>query len=165
MDLGIKVSLLVLLIVFIVSCSFIYGVTQYLALEKEIDTLNNKIFVSEMQRRMLHNDLEDLLDGKWVALKVEATGYAPLDPDAVEGMCFSGDPTITASGVDSTPGRTVAMGRSFPYGTRVYIPGIGMRVVEDRGGMIGDNNIDIMFKTKAEALAFGRQEMIVFIAN
>ena len=29
---------------------------------------------------------------------VEATAYAPIDPQAVEGMCYSGDPWVTASG-------------------------------------------------------------------
>ena len=31
-------------------------------------------------------------------IRAEVTSYAPLDPDAVEGMCYSGDPSITATG-------------------------------------------------------------------
>ena len=41
---------------------------------------------------------------------------------------------ITASGTVATVGRTVGC-NSLPFGTRLYIDGIGERVVEDRGGM------------------------------
>lgn len=49
---------------------------------------------------------------------------------------------ITASGAVATVGRTVAC-NSLPFGTRIYIDGIGERVVEDRGGMAG-NVIDVL---------------------
>ena len=42
-----------------------------------------------------------------------ATGYAPLDPGAVCGMCYSGDPTVTASGRETKPGVTVAVDKSM----------------------------------------------------
>ena len=41
---------------------------------------------------------------------------------------------ITASGTVATVGRTCAS-NDFPFGTVLYIDGIGERVVEDRGGM------------------------------
>ena len=46
----------------------------------------------------------------------------------------------TASGRDATVGRTVAM-KGLPFGTRVYIEGIGERVVEDRG--VGSGKVDV----------------------
>ena len=78
-------------------------------------------------------------------------------------MCYSGDPTITASGSKSTPGRTIAAGSNIPFNTLVYIPKLGYRTVEDRGGMIGENKIDVMFNTKQEAIDFGRRKMVVYI--
>lgn len=153
------------LILLVVTTIAIYTVMYIVGLNEELDTLNNKLFASEMERRSLENDIDALMNGEWLAVKVEATGYAPLDPEAVEGMCYSGDPTITAGNFRSDPNRTVAMGRSYPYGTRVYIPGVGNRVVEDRGGMITDGHIDIMFATKKEALAFGRQLITIYIKS
>ena len=115
----------------------------------------------------LHNlnaDLHYLITKDlWEAIEVELTAYAPLDSRAVEGMCFSGDPTVTASGSRSTPGRTVAAGRGFAYGTKIYIPGHGHRIVEDRGGAISDTHIDLMVDTKEEAYAIGREKVIIFV--
>lgn len=47
---------------------------------------------------------------------------------------------ITASGRTATVGRTVAM-KGLPFGTRVYIDGIGERIVEDRG--VGAGKVDV----------------------
>lgn len=47
---------------------------------------------------------------------------------------------ITASGKTATVGRTVAM-KGLPFGARVYIEGIGERVVEDRG--VGAGKVDV----------------------
>lgn len=119
-----------------------------------------------IQTVVLQGEIEDLKQVKktFIPMVVKATGYAPLDPRAVEGMCYWGDPRITASRAPSNPSRTVAMGPSIPYGTQVYIPGIGYRVVEDRGGAIKDDCIDIMFRTQEEAFTFGVQEnKVIFI--
>lgn len=49
---------------------------------------------------------------------------------------------ITASGTVGVVGRTVAA-NNFQFGTRLYIDGIGERVVEDRGGM-QENTLDVL---------------------
>lgn len=86
------------------------------------------------------------------------SGYAPLDPKAVKGMCYSGDPKVTASGRTTQPGITVAASRNIPFGTLVFIPTLGWRVVEDRGGSIKGNRLDVCFKTRKEALDWGMQK-------
>ena len=100
---------------------------------------------------------------KWTPIEVEATGYAPLDPQAVPGMCYSGDPTVTASGEPSQPGISIAAGPSVPFGTEMYVPGYGVGVVHDRGGMISDKHIDLMFATRGQALSWGRQTVTVWV--
>ncbi|MDI6740759.1 MAG: 3D domain-containing protein [Candidatus Edwardsbacteria bacterium] len=87
------------------------------------------------------------------------TAYAPLDPAAVEGMCYSGDPNVTASGLPPIPGETVAAGPGIPFGSRVWIEGLGIRTVNDRGGRITDNHLDVVFATRKDALSFGRQNL------
>ena len=95
----------------------------------------------------------------------EITGYAPLDDEAIEGECYSGDPSITANGEPVIPGLTAAAGSGIPFGTTVYIDGIGPRIVQDRGGAVGNRNLDIVFETKDEAIRFGRQNRTVILVK
>ncbi len=91
----------------------------------------------------------------------EATAYAPLDPDAVEGMCYSGNPYETATGARTTPGRTIATDPDvIPMGARVFIPGVGVRVAEDRGGLIKGNRLDLCMSSRAAALDYGRRRVM-----
>lgn len=64
------------------------------------------------------------------------TGY-----DTCAACCGKAD-GITASGTTATVGRTCAA-NGLPFGTRLYIEGIGERTVEDRGGMKGQH-IDVL---------------------
>ena len=92
-----------------------------------------------------------------------ATAYAPLDPEAVAGVCYSGDPNITASGMPIEPGISVAAGPSVPFGTWLWIEGLGWRRVDDRGAAIRDGRIDICMITREEAIRFGRRQVTVII--
>ena len=60
----------------------------------------------------------------------------------------------TASGTVATAGRTIAASSSLPFGTKVNING-HTYTVEDRGGAIKGNKIDIYFSSHAQALAWG----------
>lgn len=64
----------------------------------------------------------------------------------VTGYVATGNPC--ASGAYPTEGYTIAS-NSLPMGTRVYIEGIGERVVEDTGGMAG-NVIDVFCGSESE---------------
>lgn len=120
-------------------------------LQEEIEKIEMKL-----------TDIEDELN-KWSVH--EATAYAPLDPNAKEGMCYEGDPRITASGAPVVPGVTVAAGKESPFGTELYIKGIGKRIVQDRGAAISRGRIDIAVKTQAEAIRFGRRHVLVKMLN
>lgn len=68
----------------------------------------------------------------------------------------------TASGTRATAGRTIAADTSvFPFGTRLVING-QVYVVEDTGGAICGNRIDVFFNSHQDALNFGRQYASVF---
>ena len=70
---------------------------------------------------------------------------------------------ITASGGKAVQGVTVAADKSIPFGTRIYIDGVGERIVQDRGGAIKGKRIDLYFSDHQSALNFGRQTKQVTI--
>jgi len=52
----------------------------------------------------------------------------------------------------------------YPFGTRIYVPGYGMGVVEDRGSAIkGPNRLDLFFESHEKALDWGRRQVKVEI--
>lgn len=63
----------------------------------------------------------------------------------------------TSSGAIVSPG-TIAADRSiYPYGTVMYIPGYGYGRVEDTGGAIDGQHIDLYFPNHLLALKWGVQ--------
>ena len=61
-------------------------------------------------------------------------------------------------------GTIAADTRYYPFGTRMYIPGYGWGVVEDRGGAIkGEERIDLFFDSHNQALRWGRRKVPVTI--
>lgn len=71
------------------------------------------------------------------------TGY-----DACAKCCGKTD-GITASGTVAEVGRTVAMCRDYPFGTVIYIDGLGYYTVEDRG--VGKGCVDVFVNNHSEA--------------
>ena len=88
-----------------------------------------------------------------------ATAYAPLDPAAVEGVCYAGDPTVTATGTEARVGIIAVDPQVIPFGTRVWVEGFGWLSAEDRGGAIRGNKIDILMASRQDALRWGRREV------
>ena len=80
-------------------------------------------------------------------------------------QCCGKNDGITASGVKAIEGVTVAMNKSIPFGTKIYIDGVGERIVQDRGEAIKGNRIDLYFSDHQSALNFGRQTKKVTILN
>jgi len=63
---------------------------------------------------------------------------------------------ITSTGTRARIGRTVAVDPSvIPYGTVLYIDGIGTRVAEDTGGAVKGKHIDVLVPNNKIAMAFG----------
>jgi 3D (Asp-Asp-Asp) domain-containing protein len=55
------------------------------------------------------------------------------------------------------------MDNRYPFGTKVYIDGLGTYTVQDRGGKIKGNHIDVWFPSHRAAVKFGRRRMKVWI--
>lgn len=58
--------------------------------------------------------------------------------------CCGNTNGITASGTTATVGRTCAAPKDIPFGTVLWIEGIGERVVEDRGSAVHGNVLDVL---------------------
>lgn len=76
---------------------------------------------------------------------------------------------ITASGARVSAWYTVAAGRAYPMGTIIYIPALknkpngGWFIVQDRGGAITNNKLDIYMNTYNECIQFGRRNLECYI--
>ncbi len=76
-----------------------------------------------------------------------------------------GGNTRTASGATASSWHTVAAGRGYPAGTVIYIPYFankpngGWFVVQDTGGAITNNHLDIWMDSMSECLSFGRRNL------
>lgn len=86
------------------------------------------------------------------------TAYCPCS------KCCGKSTGRTASGTKATAGRTVAASSKFAFGTKLNIGG-HIYTVEDRGGAINGNKIDIFVNTHAEALQWGVRYMTVSVVN
>lgn len=71
---------------------------------------------------------------------------------------------ITASGTKATAGRTVAASAKFAFGTKLNIGG-QIYTVEDRGGAIQGNKIDIFVNSHSEALQWGVRYLPVSVVQ
>lgn len=76
---------------------------------------------------------------------------------------------ITSSGTKAKEWYTVAAGKGYPIGTVIYIPALankpngGWFVVEDRGGAISNNRIDIYLGSHSSAIMFGRKNLECYV--
>ena len=76
------------------------------------------------------------------------------------------DIVYTASGAEAVEGVTVAADKSkYPFGTVLYIEGLGERIVQDVGGAIKGNRVDVYFNNHEDALAFGRQTLNAYVVS
>lgn len=70
---------------------------------------------------------------------------------------------ITASGRKVQAGVTAACPRELPFGTRLRIENVGVRVCYDRGGAIKNKKLDVYIPNLTEARKFGRKRLKVEI--
>jgi len=125
-------------------------------LERQVIYLESKTLVLTETIATLQEDLSTFLQD-WEIRPTELTAYAPLDPHAVEGMCYSGNPNVTASGQPPIPWKTAAASKEIAFNTRVLIPSYGLFTVNDRGSAITPGCLDICVETRKQAFSIGRQ--------
>ena len=102
------------------------------------------------------------------AVTMNASAYTAATCGKAPGSAGYG---ITSSGAAARSYYTVAAGGAYPIGTVVYIPYFasapngGWFVVQDRGGAISNNRIDIYFDSIEECRQFGRRNIECYIYN
>lgn len=88
------------------------------------------------------------------------TQYATISME-VTAYCYTGH--RTASGTWPKKGTVAADTSVLPFGTKVYIPGYGVGTVEDRGGAIKGNRLDVYLPSERDAIWWGRKNVDVTI--
>lgn len=81
----------------------------------------------------------------------------PLDKDGNEIV-------YTASGKIAEQGITIAADKSIPFGTQLIVNGRAY-IVQDRGGAVKGDCLDVYFTSHQEALKWGVQWLDVYIKN
>ena len=97
------------------------------------------------------------VNGKWIWANVSA--YCACV------KCCGKTNGITASGAKATANHTIAAPSTYKFGTKIEIAGMGIYTVEDRGGAITGNKLDIYFNTHQEALKFGRRQLQIRVVE
>ena len=85
---------------------------------------------------------------------MEASAYLPTDGG---GSC------VTATGLPAAHGVVAVDPDVIPLGTRLYIPGYGVAIAADTGGMIEGDMIDLCMEDYDDCMAFGRRDIDVYI--
>ena len=85
---------------------------------------------------------------------MEASAYLPTD---------GSDSGITATGIFATHGIVAVDPDVIPLGTRVYVPGYGVALAADTGGMIEGDMIDLCMESYDACMEFGRRDVNVYI--
>ena len=106
---------------------------------------------------------ENNANGAAVVRTLNASAYCSC------ARCCGKTNGVTSSGNIASEWHTVAAGRGYPIGTVIYIPAFadmpngGWFVVEDRGGAISDNRIDVYMGSHEAAIQFGRRNLECYI--
>ncbi len=148
-----KIILLVLLLLLVILLHMAFNVE---AEEEYYD--ESDLYIYAVSSPFVENQVLASVEPTDVAQEryTRITAYAPLDPRAKRGMCYSGDRNMTASGSQSRRG--VVATNYLPFGTRIRIPeffGDEVFVVEDRMASYYRNTIDVLMIDQDDALSFG----------
>jgi len=130
--------------------------TEYITETQYIDRVE---YIDRIEYKYIYTAAPEP-DVEYVSLGVfEITAYCPCE------KCCGKSDGITATGTKATQGRTIAADPSvLPYGTKVIINGHEY-TVEDCGGAINGNRVDLFFDSHEDALQWGRQRLEVFASK
>ena len=100
-----------------------------------------------------YNQEQCVLTANYESVSMEVSAYCKESC-----CCGKWADGFTASGAVAE-GLIVAAPQNIPFGTQIYIPGYGLATVEDRGGAIKGNKLDILMDSHKSALKWGRKQI------
>jgi 3D (Asp-Asp-Asp) domain-containing protein len=139
------------------------AICVYFAQDEDIEQYRNLVLNTWVVKNEAHIDI---LSGD---IKAENNGTFHLTAYCPCTRCcdqYGGSPEgkLGAIGTYVYEGTTVASDKNvLPYGTVVYIEGVGIRFVTDCGGAINHKEIDVYYRSHSEANEFGNQYHNVWI--
>lgn len=130
--------------------------------------LSFMIFMISPQKYLIENyiksDLQKLILKRNALAKISKNGLTYLitaySPTVEE--CDK-NPFITADGSKVRFGIVAGCPKKFPFGSKIYINGLGIFYVHDRGGAIKNNRIDVFYFSTSYAKLFGVQKRKVIL--
>lgn len=128
-------------------------------LQQDISTIQQEKATLQQENATLRSELDRMKQEASRSGNRRMMEISYYTPAADENGGYDG----TSSGAPLTVGRTIAAGPGIPFGTRIFIPGVGWRTVEDRGGAIDNSRIDVLVGSKSEAMERGRHMAQVVI--
>lgn len=173
-----KTERLILILIIIISLfgHLVYGIegakqtqTYEYKIERQAAQLKDKDYQIEILEIILKNREQDASEP--MATEPEYIGefeitYYTAGPESTGKYPGHPEYGITRSGAVVEEGRTIAADWSvLEPGTKVYIDGIGERIVEDTGGAIVDKCIDVYVEDLEVALQGGRHKADVWIVK
>lgn len=99
------------------------------------------------------------------SLKTHVASRNAVRPIMAHVTAYTWTGNKTASGTWPEQGRTCAGPRDIPFGTVVYIPGVGERTVEDRTARKYDGRYDVYMDSEDACFEWGIQRLEVKILN
>lgn len=142
------VSIILAILVLIALCIFVYLV---------IAKIFSARYDIDFSKRIFTDVVIDYMRKRYTRIEFIATAYSSSSDE-----CDS-TPFITASGQRVRWG-IVAADKKYPFDTKIYIPYFQQVFeVQDRGGAIKGNRIDIWFPSKEAAIKFGVKKLVCFV--
>jgi hypothetical protein len=136
--------------------------------EDEIKELHSLIMDLRQSNSQLEYAVEELAKSEnKISIPAIVTSMLPLIMLAESAITE----TLTTPAPGKMPGpiTQLLIRRDYPYGTRLYIPGYGIVIIQDTGGaLIKDKNnirIDVFHETFKEAMEWGEQPLEVIILD
>lgn len=102
-------------------------------------------------QRIWREEHEKKIEAAWSRRKMTSIGQMYITGYDICYQCCGKIDGITSAGTAATVGRTIAAGFQYPFGTRIFIEGLGEYTVEDRGPQ--GNVIDVLCNNHAECHA------------
>ncbi|MDD4439213.1 MAG: 3D domain-containing protein [Tissierellia bacterium] len=132
-------------------------------LDKDLEIELQQLLI-EMQDEIIQEHINQMDEPEHIG-EFEITYYT-AGPESTGKYPGHPEYGITRSGTVVEEGRTIAADWSvLEPGTRVYIEGIGERIVEDTGGLIVDKCIDVYVEQLEDIPAVGRHKANVWIVE